>query len=43
MMKADILSGFDKIPVCHSYVHEGEQIPNLPFGIEPDEVTPVFF
>ncbi len=42
MMKADILSGFDKIPVCHSYVHEGEQIPNLPFGIEPDEVTPVF-
>ena len=42
MMKADILSGFEAIPVCHTYEHEGEQVPNLPFGIEPDEVTPVY-
>ena len=40
MMKADVLSGFDEIPVCHSYQHEGASTQNLPYGIEPDEVTP---
>jgi len=40
MMKADVLSGFDDIPVCHSYQYEGATTLNLPYGIEPDEVTP---
>ena len=40
MMKADVLSGFDEIPVCHSYQYEGATTHNLPYGIEPDEVTP---
>jgi len=40
MMKADVLSGFDEIPVCHSYQYEGATTLNLPYGIEPDEVTP---
>jgi adenylosuccinate synthase len=42
MMKADVLSGFDAVPVCNRYEHDGMQIPNLPYGIEPDEVTPVY-
>ena len=40
MMKADVLSGFDEIPVCHSYQYDGATTQNLPYGIEPDEVTP---
>ena len=40
MMKADVLSGFDEIPVCHSYRHDDASTQNLPYGIEPDEVTP---
>ena len=40
MMKADVLSGFDEIPVCHSYQYDGATTHNLPYGIEPDEVTP---
>lgn len=40
MMKADVLSGFDEIPVCYSYQHDGASTQNLPYGIEPDEVTP---
>jgi adenylosuccinate synthase len=39
MMKADVLSGFDEIPVCHSYQYDGATTQNLPYGIEPDEVT----
>ena len=40
MMKADVLSGFDEIPVCHSYQYDGATTQNLPYGIEPDEVAP---
>jgi adenylosuccinate synthase len=39
MMKSDVLSGFDSVPVCHSYQYEGAPTQNLPYGIEPDEVT----
>ena len=42
MMKADVLSGFEQIPVCHTYEHDGATKANLPFGIEPDEVTPAY-
>ena len=42
MMKADVLGCFDDIQVCTHYVHRGEQIDHLPFGINPDEVEPVY-
>ena len=39
MMKADVLGCFDEIHVCTHYMHRGEKIDHLPFGIEPDEVS----
>jgi adenylosuccinate synthase len=42
MMKADVLGCFDEIRVCTHYMHRGEKIDHLPFGIEPDEVEPVY-
>ena len=42
MMKADVLGCFDEIEVCTHYMHRGEKIDHLPFGIEPDEVEPVY-
>ncbi|MBT8266790.1 MAG: adenylosuccinate synthase [Bacteroidia bacterium] len=40
MMKADVLSGFDKIKVCTSYQYKGEAIWHFPFNIDPENVTP---
>ena len=42
MMKADVLGCFDDIQVCTHYMHRGEQIDHLPFGINPDEIEPVY-
>ncbi len=42
MMKADVLGCFDEIEVCTHYMHHGEKIDHLPFGINPDEVEPVY-
>ena len=42
MMKADVLSGFDKIKICTSYQYRGNEISHLPFNIEADNVTPVY-
>ena len=42
MMKSDVLSAFDTIQVCTHYIHQGEKIDYLPFGIEPEDVTPVY-
>tara|TARA_R110000868_G_scaffold2277_2_gene16983 strand:- start:12571 stop:13842 length:1272 start_codon:yes stop_codon:yes gene_type:complete len=42
MMKADVLSGFEKLKVCTSYNYKGEQIKHLPYSIEPEYVTPVY-
>ena len=42
MMKADVLGCFDEIHVCTHYMHRDEKIDHLPFGIEPDEVEPVY-
>ena len=42
MMKADVLGCFDEVRVCTHYLHRGEHIDHLPYGIEPDEVTPVY-
>ena len=42
MMKADVLGEFDEIHVCTHYIHNGEKIDYLPYGINPDEVEPVY-
>ena len=42
MMKADVLGEFDEVKVCTHYVHNGEKIDYLPYGINPDEVQPVY-
>jgi adenylosuccinate synthase len=42
MMKADVLSEFDKIKACTHYLHQGEKIDYLPYDISPEFVTPVY-
>lgn len=42
MMKADVLSGFDKIKVCTAYNYNGEKITHLPYNIEAGNVTPIY-
>ncbi|WP_222984627.1 adenylosuccinate synthase [Flagellimonas meishanensis] len=42
MMKADVLSGFDKIKVCTAYHYKGESIDHLPYNIESNHVTPIY-
>ncbi len=42
MMKADVLSGFEKIKVCTAYKYNGEEINHLPYNIEQDKVKPVY-
>jgi len=39
MMKADVLSGFDKIKACTSYNYQGKEIAHLPYNIEAHNVT----
>jgi adenylosuccinate synthase len=42
MMKADVLGCFEEIEVCTHYMHRDEKIDHLPFGINPDEVEPIY-
>jgi adenylosuccinate synthase len=42
MMKADVLGEFDEIEVCTHYMHKGEKIDYLPYGITLEEVQPVY-
>ena len=42
MMKADVLGEFNEVRVCTHYMHNGEKIDYLPYGINPDEVEPVY-
>ena len=42
MMKGDVLSGFDELKVCTSYMYKGEEISHFPYNIEPENVTPVY-
>ncbi|WP_425236589.1 adenylosuccinate synthase [Ulvibacterium sp.] len=43
MMKADVLSGFEKIKVCTAYNYKGKEIEHLPYNIESENVTPIYF
>ncbi len=42
MMKADVLSGMEKIKVCTGYHYQGQQITHLPYNIEAENVTPIY-
>ncbi len=42
MMKADVLSGFEKIKVCTQYEVKGEAQDNFPFDISPEYVKPIY-
>ena len=42
MMKADVLSGFEKLEVCTSYKYKGNEISHLPYNIEPENVEPIY-
>lgn len=42
MMKADVLSEFEHIKVCHAYKHQGETIDYLPFDIAGKDIEPVY-
>jgi len=43
MMKGDVLSGFKTLKVCTAYNYKGKQITHLPFNIESENVTPVYY
>ena len=42
MMKADVLSGFEKLKVCTHYNYKGEAIEHLPFDIDEKYVQPIY-
>ncbi|MHA7943346.1 adenylosuccinate synthase [Formosa sp. 3Alg 14/1] len=42
MMKADVLSGFDKLQICTAYKYKGEVIEHFPYNIEPENVEPIY-
>ena len=42
MMKSDVLSGFDTIKACTSYLYNGNQITHFPYSIDDSEVSPVY-
>jgi adenylosuccinate synthase len=39
MMKGDVLSGFDTLKVCTSYIYKGNEISHFPYNIEPENVS----
>jgi adenylosuccinate synthase len=41
MMKADILSEFDKIEICTHYNYNGKKIDYLPYNIDPKYLKPI--
>ena len=42
MMKGDVLSGFESLKICTSYIYKGKEIKHLPYNIEPENVTPLY-
>jgi adenylosuccinate synthase len=42
MTKADVLSGFETVKVCTSYLVDGVETDEFPFDIDPRYVQPVF-
>lgn len=42
MMKADVLSCFEKIKVCTHYIIDGERVDYFPFDVDGINLTPVY-
>jgi len=42
MMKADVLSGFETIKACTSYIYKGKETTYLPYNIEEENVEVVY-
>jgi adenylosuccinate synthase len=42
MMKADVLSGFETLKACTSYLYKGKEINHLPYNIEEQNLKPVY-
>jgi len=42
MMKADVLSGFEKIKICIGYTYQGKKIDYLPYDYSPELLSPVY-
>lgn len=42
MMKADVLSGFEKIKICTAYRYRGTEIEHLPYHLEGEALEPVY-
>ena len=42
MMKADVLSDFDKVKVCIGYEYEGKEIDYFPSIIDSDNIKPIY-
>ena len=42
MMKADVLSGFEKLKICTSYIYRGKEINHLPYNIDAENLKPVY-
>ena len=42
MMKADVLSIFDKIQVCTHYLIDGNKVEDFPFDVDGANLTPVY-
>ena len=41
-MKADVLSGFDKIKVCIGYIYEDKEIDYFPSIIDSENIKPIY-
>ncbi len=39
MMKGDVLSGFNTLKICTSYIYNGNEINYFPYNIEPENVS----
>lgn len=42
MIKADVLSGFDRLKICIAYRYKGKEINYFPYSIEAENVTPIY-
>ncbi len=42
MMKSDVLSGFDTIKACTSYLYKGKEITHFPYSIDEKDVKPIY-
>jgi adenylosuccinate synthase len=42
MMKADVLSGFEKIKICTAYLYKGNEIEHFPYDIQSENIKPIY-